>query len=131
MPIRNLISVPQAIKEIRELIKCEWCDEMARGLAESDSDETLPSCGRQDHGTDFQSGTDNTFFQTRDRLLQIAERCYRAEQTLSEITTIAHKCEDSYKKVRESFSNTHDLQLHTYARELWNAVIDADYEPAE
>ena len=121
------ISIGEVIFEIRCMIECEFCNEMARGLASASNGEVLPSCGKKGCGTDFQPGKDNPFFITRDNLLQIAERCARAEDRLSKIVPLAKRCEeikDNLDKYGSSSAYAATTEYRDAYEELWQMVID-------
>ena len=121
------ISIREVIFEIRCMIECEFCDEMARGLASAEDGKVLPSCGKEGCGTDFQPGKDNPFFITRDNLLQVAQRCSDAEERLAKIIPLAERCKE-IKDNLDTYGSSSAYALTTDYRdaceELWETVID-------
>ena len=121
------IPIHKVISEIRCMIECEFCNEMARGLANAEDGKVLLSCGKEGCGTDFQSGKDNPFFITRDNLLQVAQRCSDAEERLAKIIPLAERCKeikDNLDTYGSSSAYAGTTAYRDACEELWETVID-------
>lgn len=118
-------NIDQIIKEIEELIPCEVCGKMATGFVKSDQTITLVVCQEDGYGR-YEDGANNAIFFTRNNLLQVAQRCKRAEEGLTYLTALADNCDKMYKKLEKLELPKDRYEYQRTEEELWRAVIDLD-----